>query len=330
MISPVNHGPGSVRSFMRQPAMSVGEFLFFLAILCIFGGASLFALVFSSMEQACAQDSADGRMMRDFGLLPPEPVDLAPVRVEYTGAPVPVLLSVGAERRLIFEGPFRFGLEPAVAGSFELEFYDRYLLIRPVRPVATRARVQVSGRIIPLDIQAVAGSGPAAPLEIVAAMAAPGEETTDDPVIPEPVLPRPAPAPGYVDLVRYAAQALYAPQRLVKPRPGIRDVPVAQERIRLLRGAIVDTSPIASWEEGGLVVTAVRIDNAGSLSVRLDPRNVVGQWRAAAFQHAVLRPGETTALYLVSDVPFETALGIHYDASRSPAGGSGALPEAHD
>ena len=274
---------------MRRPAVSLGEFIVFCLVVFAFWGT---ALVLLSIQPACADSTTeDENMMRDFGLLPETPLDLTPTSIEYSGAPVPIVVGVGTERRLVFEHPFRIGIEPAVSGFFDLEIYGKNLLIRANRAVSTRARVQLSsGTTVPLDIQAVAGAGPAGPLEIAVAM--PPAETVDEeePVVPATALPRPAPSPGYVDLVRHAAQLLYAPPRLQSDRPGLRNVPVTRDPVRLVRGVRVESTPIASWEEGGLVITAVRITNLEKRPVRLDPRQIVGHWRAASFHHGRLRP----------------------------------------
>lgn len=261
-----------------------------------------------------AQENAENTLLRDFGLLPEAPPDLAPVRLEYDGAPVPVVLGVGAERRLDFGQAFRVGLDPAVSGFFDLEIYGPRLLVRAHRPVATRARVQLaSGEVVPLDIRAVAGAGPAGPLEIAVAPDRPAGASGEPPAVPASALPVPAPAPGYIDLVRHAAQRLYAPERLWTDAPGIARAPVPDEPLRLVRGLRVDAVPVAGWTAAGLAVTAVRIANREPGTVRLDPRQVVGRWRAAAFHHGRLAPGTATVLYLVSDRPFGDALGIHRD-----------------
>ena len=308
---------------MKQPALSVGEFLLLMFVICVFWGTVLVLLFIESINPAYASDRIpdEDRMLRDFGLIPDPPADLSPVRVEYAGAPVRVVLGVGTERRLVFDQPFRIGFEPAVSGYFSLEIYDRYLLIRALRPVATRAKVQLaSGMIVPIDVQAISGAGPAGPLEIVVATEDQSGHEPETIAVPRAVLPQPVPAPGYIDLVRYAAQRFYAPERLWRNRPGLRGVAVTGEALRLIRGVPVESTPVASWEEGGLVVTAVRILNTGPARVRLDPRQIVGSWRAAAFQHSFLRPEETTVLYLISDRSFESALGLHgrhLDVARS-------------
>lgn len=300
-----------LRTILKQPALSLGEFLVFCGAVFLFWGT---ALVFLSIEPACATTTTEEEMMRDFGLVPEARTEAEPVRVAWEGAPVPVALDVGAERRLIFPEPFRLGLEPAVSNLFEHEIYDRFLLIRPLRPLATRARVQLaSGRMIFLDFRATTGTGfSTSPLEVVIPADEP-EVTAEAEKIPEGVLGVGESPPGYVDLVRFAAQRLYAPERLLTDRPGLREASTGGRPMHLVRGAPVVATPIAGWEEAGLFVTAVRIRNEWDRPVPLDPRRVVGKWRAAAFHHNLLPAGSDTALYLVSDVPFDEALGFWKD-----------------
>jgi len=279
-------------------------------------------LIQLTLAEAQTGHAAEERMLRDFGLLPEPPLEPQAVRLDYTGAPVPVTLGVGVERRIVFEQPFRLGLEPETASAFDLEIYDRQLLVSVRRPVTTRAKVQLAdGRIIPLDIEGVVSAGVTAPLEIVA-------RTEIGPVprsaeIPEPPpLALPDARPGYVDLVRFAAQRMYAPTRLFSEWPGIAASEVGQEPVRLIRGARIRATPMASWQSGQLTVTAVRLDNQESRRIGLDPRQVVGIWKAAAFHHRSLAPEGSSALYLVSDRAFSEALGIHAQVrvSRRPQG----------
>ncbi len=317
----MKHSLKSLSRFMQQPALSVGEFLLLMLVIVFFWGSVFIGLFIESIQTASAEPvTEDEQILRDFGLLPEIPPDLTPEQVEFSGAPVPIVVGVGTERRLMFEQPFRIGMEPAVSGYFDLEIYDRHLLLRAHRPVSTRARIQLaSGQIIPLDIRSVTGAGPAGPLEISIVPSTPPENSDETPVVLASALPQPAKAPGYIELVRHAAQRLYAPERLWTERPGIREVPVTRENRRLIRGVRVEAKPIASWEEGGLVVTAVRIDNLEQRTIRLDPRQVLGRWRAAAFQHGRLQPDRATALYLVSDKPFEASMGIHGALAEFPS-----------
>ncbi|MCP5413608.1 MAG: TIGR03749 family integrating conjugative element protein [Chromatiaceae bacterium] len=125
--------------------------------------------------------------------------------------------------------------------------------------------------------------------------------------------PLPAlPAYGYVTLTRFAAQQLYAPARLLHDLPGVVRVPVRREPVHLVRAAPIEASPLVAWRASGLYITAVKLRNLGTQAVTLDPRTLRGSWLTAAFQHNRLHPAgdeaDTTALYLISARPFETAL----------------------
>jgi integrating conjugative element protein (TIGR03749 family) len=138
-------------------------------------------------------------------------------------------------------------------------------------------------------------------------------ETRKPGVTEEAGAPLPAlPAYGYVTLTRFAAQQLYAPARLLHDLPGVVRVPVRREPVRLVRGVPIEASPLVAWRASGLYITAVKLRNLGTQAVTLDPRTLRGNWLTAAFQHNRLHStgdeADTTALYLISARPFETAL----------------------
>ncbi|HDY86069.1 MAG TPA: TIGR03749 family integrating conjugative element protein [Methylophaga aminisulfidivorans] len=114
---------------------------------------------------------------------------------------------------------------------------------------------------------------------------------------------------GYETLTRVAAHHLYAPERLINIPEGIHRVNVAQQTdTHLIRGLIINMTPVISFSSNGLYITAVKLVNKQKERVILDPRQIRGKWLAATFQHASLGPNgeitDTTALYLISDRPF--------------------------
>lgn len=273
----------------------------------------LFALSLLVFANACADTHTNSeiQMLRDFGLLQSPPIEQETIRVKYTGAPVPVSLGVNVERRMIFEQPFRLGIDPEYSQAFDFEIYDHNLLITANRPLTTRAKIQLAdGRIIPLDIESVVSSAITAPLKINTENNTTAEQIQQKPATPPP-LGVPIHQAGYVELVRFAAERLYAPTRLFSNLPGIIERPVEKEPVRLLRGVRIRSTPLASWQSGNLIVTAVRLDNQESRRLSLDPRDIRGIWKAAAFQHPSLDQNASTALYVVSDRPFIEALGMH-------------------
>jgi len=116
-----------------------------------------------------------------------------------------------------------------------------------------------------------------------------------------------------VALVRYAAQQLYAPERLVQSHPSIYRTPLRVKALTsLYRGGELQSIPLASWKGGDLYLTAVKIQNKTTLPVILDPRLFRGQWRSRTLQHGSLSryqtEADTSTVYLVSDRPFHESL----------------------
>lgn len=114
---------------------------------------------------------------------------------------------------------------------------------------------------------------------------------------------------GYETLTRVAAQHLYAPERLIHVPEGMHRINVAQESdTHLIRGHITEMTPIISFSNAGLYITAVKLVNKQKEKAILDPRDIRGKWLAATFQHATLGAAgeitDTTAVYLISDRPF--------------------------
>jgi len=116
----------------------------------------------------------------------------------------------------------------------------------------------------------------------------------------------------YVDLARFASQSVYAPERLIKPLPGIRRITVESEHLSLVKGADLITEPMAQWVVPtipSLYVTAVRVTSNILKPITLDPRLLRGDFLAASSQHsrvnAAGEEGDTTTWYLISAQPFD-------------------------
>jgi integrating conjugative element protein (TIGR03749 family) len=118
---------------------------------------------------------------------------------------------------------------------------------------------------------------------------------------------------GYVSLIRFAAKELYAPDRLRGTDKNITRATVTKKRVHhLLRGHVGDTRPVAAWKSGELYITALEVKNTTSQPLFLDPRDARGAWKAVSFQNNRLeakgKNGDTTAMYVVSDLPFSQAI----------------------
>ena len=131
------------------------------------------------------------------------------------------------------------------------------------------------------------------------------------------------------ELIRYAAQDLYSPKRLVSAVSGIRPVPVgitgnytAMYDQGRHRGLLIH--PHKAWSAGGLYVTAFIVTNKHTHPVILDNRRVqhtanaqrsgvAPHFVASAFFHREVAPrdqeGNQTTLFIVTDKPIRRTLG---------------------
>ena len=132
------------------------------------------------------------------------------------------------------------------------------------------------------------------------------------------------------ELLRYAAQSIYAPQRLIAPLPGVKKVPVglAGNLNKLYdagRHPLV-IQPYRAWSAGDFFVTAFVVTNEASHPIALDNRRIMHtphahrtgvdpHFIASAFYTRSLSGRNTrttgdhrTALFVVTDRPIRTVI----------------------
>ncbi len=151
-------------------------------------------------------------------------------------------------------------------------------------------------------------------------------ETSSQPIVIKKFIPDNTSAPreqqpnhGFVALTRWVVQQFYAPARLIKDFPGVVRISVDKTPVDLFRcgrriptacAGAVQAMPLASWKSSQHYITALHVANKLSESIVLDPRELRGTWRTAAFLHTRLHPngqfGDGTMLVLISDFPFES------------------------
>lgn len=242
-------------------------------------------------------------------------VGLAPgiERVVYDRSPLRVALSAGQERRVYLPWEAALHLPPDAAGlNAQVIGSTLYLTGQSGQPTVRVIAEGLDGQgMIPLDVQVRDQAGVPGEMEISiatrnerraparrAAMADDDEDEPDE--------------PDLVQLTRHCSQQLYAPQRLVKPLPGVRAVDIRSKPVAgLYRTSAVLTTPIGAWRSAGLYVTAVRFTNRGQSELELDMDLLRGRWVAATPQHHILAPAgseaDTTAVCLISEQPFDAA-----------------------
>jgi integrating conjugative element protein (TIGR03749 family) len=234
----------------------------------------------------------------------------APERIEWKKAPIRLELVMGQEQRIEFPAAVKVGMPASVQRLLRTQSVNSTVYLLAHAPFDT-SRLMVreldSGRIYLFDVTATEEGGASRPLQIYVTE---DTETDKNGLVQgnESIQRR----PGYIPLIRFAAQQLYAPLRLVKDQPGLVRVPVARGPVDLVRGSTVEATPLVAWRANGLYVTAVKLTNRTDQPQTMDPRDLRGAWLTATFQHHRLLPNgdeaDTTAVYLISARPFDVSL----------------------
>lgn len=252
--------------------------------------------------------------------------------------PIKLTLTVGEERTVVFPDNVQVGIPPEIASaSLRTQSVGGAVYWKPSKAFPSQrvyVRLVDSGHIVLFDLAAAdATPGKAAvapepmrvlfpegmdlhPVKPLDPNAAASAATPAPATAAAPDEEAAAPVVTPVTLVRFAAQQLYAPQRLLRDLPGINRVPMRAPKIMntLYRGDEVQGIPVASWSGGGYYVTAVKLINQTEGVVHLDPRRLRGDLLYAAFQHKSLTLGpkgtetDTTSVYLVTERPFADAV----------------------
>lgn len=256
-------------------------------------------------------------------------------RVLWDKRPINVHLQVGNERIIHFPDDVRYWLPDTVKRHVSVLAANGVLYIRAMEPFPT-TRLRIQGlndqQVYLLDITASEVAAVSDELIVMTkkntrnrSKEATAYKTTED---------------WRIRLTRYAAQQLYAPERLVDGDSAIKRIPVElKTSVPLIRGGLIESVPIASWQGHGLTVTAVRVRNLSRQSVQLqfdrsDSLQVLdlsylmrGDWLTATLQHdrlgAMGDETDTTTLYLVSNRSFVESLSLPIDSRVLQSGQTG-------
>lgn len=254
----------------------------------------------------------------------PPPPTAAPIEhLRWSGIPIPLPLPVGVDRVVRFPFDVRVGPPGKLTDLLQVTSADGAVYLRALAPfeptLVLVQETEAPGRTFALELRAKAGAS-TTPVEILAPKGDTAEGLGPLEAFAGIEAAPPPKRYGYIALTRFAAQQLYAPERLLRELDGVYRVPVPDRgTVPLIRTAgtlaEIEATPLASWtDETGLYVTAVRLRNRAARHVVLDPRTALrGEWLAATFQHARLFPAgheaDTSAVYLISARPFADALG---------------------
>lgn len=244
------------------------------------------------------------------------PLDLEPngkiERVLFDRRPIRVAVAAGRERIVHLPWVAAIEIPPSADPHLQIQVIDKQAFIRSDTP--TQIRVVAQGMegegFIPLDITVRDGANVPDELDVfikadtTSAASSKAQSEDDDADSIE--------APDMVQMSRYCLQQVYAPQRLIKPLPGVRQVEIKSAVVTgLYRGGAVLTTPIGAWRSTDQYVTAVRLTNRMAQAIDLDMEALRGHWLAATPQHWRLLPNgtdaDTTVVCLISAQAFDAS-----------------------
>jgi len=236
--------------------------------------------------------------------------------MQWERLPLAIPLVVGQERIIFVDRNVRVGIPGSITHKLRVQTTNGtvYLLARePIDPVRLQLQDAETGELILVDIAAaptVEGDTPLEPVRIIEDDNPPRHYGTQTSTAePETSFAAEKPrreTPIPVILTRYAAQSLYAPLRTVESVSGISRVNLRRDLdlSMLLPTLPVAATPMAAWRLENYWVTAVKLQNASTAVILLDPRLLQGDFIAATFQHPDLGPAgqatDTTVVYLVT------------------------------
>ena len=229
----------------------------------------------------------------------------------WSATPLDIDLQVGNERKIHIPGAesLRVGIPITIDDRLIPQIIGNHLWLNAIDEFDSTRVVLIAeplGRLI-LQIRARYAEMSSQPIVIQNLLS----ENTSKPQEQQP-------KHGYVALTRWVVQQFYAPARLIKDFPGVVRISVDKTPVDLFRcgrriptacAGAVQSMPLASWKSSQHFITALHVTNKLSETIVLDPRELQGNWRTAAFLHARLHPsgqlGDGTMLVLISDFPFE-------------------------
>ncbi|MFJ5299197.1 TIGR03749 family integrating conjugative element protein [Pseudomonas sp. NPDC088368] len=246
--------------------------------------------------------------------------------------PLAVPLIVDQERIIFVDQNVRVGLPRSINDKLRVQSIGGAIYLQAKEPIEpTRLQLQnvQTGEIILVDIAAMPPQKDQAALEPVKIVAgessptryggtvakAPSKSSTRTPPKPEASsdeeeaeeeAPPKRETPAPVVLTRYAAQMLYAPLRTVEPVNGITQVKPDRKTdlSNVMPTLPAGVSVLGAWRLDDYWVTALKVRNQTSQRLVLDPRELMGDFVTATFQHSYLGARgdatDTTTLYLVT------------------------------
>jgi integrating conjugative element protein (TIGR03749 family) len=241
--------------------------------------------------------------------------------IHYKNIPVTVELVVGEERSLQFGDHVQVGVSKGMQmqNLFRVQSAQGFVHILPYKEFG-KQRIQVKritdGAVILIDLVASNEASSTIDSEDIRfVLASENIVTNPSPTDVSAISPQPH-AITPVELTRVASQKLYGPARLHKRHPGITEHEInTANAIRIFAGENkfrTHSVPLLAYRGGAYYLAAIYIRNTSKDPLTLNYLDINVPFTHATFQHHKLNasgiPGDSTVLYLVSDVSLSEAL----------------------
>ena len=262
--------------------------------------------------------------------------------VTWKGDPLVIELPMGKEKRIIFPAHVSVDIKGALTtDQLRLVNNDKSIYLTAIKSFSsTRIYVTVegSGKVVLIDLSTnenasgatqhidfnqddsqlenkMSSNATSSAIAHTNPMDEVTEDSQSDPKLNEV---------NYVDLMRFAWQQVYSPERLLHDASHYSRSPMHTETFisDLVYGDKVVAHPESSWIVGDHYITVVLLRNKYShpTSINLQ-KDLCGDWQAASlYPRSSLKPygdkkADSTTLFLVSSHPFGEAVGVcHGDA----------------
>lgn len=232
---------------------------------------------------------------------------------------MPLTLSVGEERQIVFPEKVRLGYKKYYSGLFKNQIIAESVYLTAIE-VFSSERLVFQG----LDtktwylITATAVDTPGAAYKDRFVIVSETVQDAGEREIvksPEEETQAKSSQADYFSLARYASQMLFAPDlRNVEPLNGVRQVPVKNAEPNIYYGGDYSASVLVSYSVSGKFVTAVKLKNNRLHRVTFKRDHIRGNFVAVVPQYGTFPTApkgqlrkDFGVIYLLSDEPFDVA-----------------------
>ena len=227
-----------------------------------------------------------------------QPSTLASDRVTrteiYEGNPIEIRLRVGTERQIRMDESVELGIRPYLQEKLHIENVQGTLYLTALESFLAQRMVIKgvrSGKLVLINLSGLETGSHTQPIEIKHRVGELHPARSKDP------------SPTPIQLLRYAAQHIYAPSRLLPEDGHIHRYYPLTEDIQLFENPVLKKNLLGAWQTDTHVVLAFEVSNVSDEVISLRPRDSRGNWQLMATLSQRLLPhgklGSTSVVFVI-------------------------------